>query len=362
MTARRWATAVCAHQLAGSRQRLPATTLGEEQWAGLLALVEDQRISGFLVSAIEDGAMPATDAQAEQAGLAHMRSMHTALLLERLTVELADALGTGGVECRVLKGAAYAHLDYPDPCLRSFGDVDVLVRQRDYERAVEVLVGLGAKRRVPELRPGYDRRFGKGGTFVMADGTEVDLHRTFVFGAFGAAIASDDLFATSAPFRAGGRELVALGPEERFLHACFHAALGAGTPRLLAQRDVVQILLGSGVDATRARHLAQRWGASAVVARAVARAWATFDLADAVPLSVWAAGYDYDRRERSVLDLYTTGASYTAQAAATLPAIRGLRPKAAFIRDLVLHRGPRRLRPGGIWQGARALAARVAPR
>ena len=48
-------------------------------------------------------------------------------------------LNAAGIEFRVLKGCATAHLDYPDPSLRLTSDVDLLVRQGQLGAATEVL-------------------------------------------------------------------------------------------------------------------------------------------------------------------------------------------------------------------------------
>ncbi len=46
----------------------------------------------------------------------------------------------------------------------------------------------GGRRRFSEVRPGFDRRWGKGACVVAADGTELDVHRTFVAGPFGLTV------------------------------------------------------------------------------------------------------------------------------------------------------------------------------
>ena len=85
-----------------------------------------------------------------------------------------------GIESRVLKGVALAHTAYDDPADRVFADVDLLVPGDELTRAATVLTAaLGAERPVPEIRPGFDDRFGKE-AMLKVDGLELDLHRTFV--------------------------------------------------------------------------------------------------------------------------------------------------------------------------------------
>ena len=112
---------------------------------------------------------------------------------------MADRFDSEKLDFRVLKGSAVAHIDFPDPGLRSFGDVDMLVRAGDFGRAVGVLETMGGRRRVPELRPGFDRRFGKGAVIKLPSDLEIDLHRTFVAGALGMTIDLDSLFKRKTP-------------------------------------------------------------------------------------------------------------------------------------------------------------------
>ena len=145
--------AVAAHGLEGATLALPEVPVEPPVWAHLVAGAGHERITGLLVRAILDGALPATSEQTEEAGLAHRASMVAALALEATLVGAAALLEGAGIDHRVLKGTGVAHLDYPDPALRSFGDVDLLVRSSQFDDAVEVLVAVGHRRKFPEPRP-----------------------------------------------------------------------------------------------------------------------------------------------------------------------------------------------------------------
>src|SRR4029078_2118569 len=97
---------------------------------------------------------------------------------------------------------------------------------RDFEVAVDALNNVGYERTFRELRPGFDRRFGKGASFTGTVGHEVDLHRTFALGPYGLAVDLDDVWVSSDRFEIAGRSFETLDPDQRFLHACYHAAIG----------------------------------------------------------------------------------------------------------------------------------------
>ena len=299
-----------------------------------------QRIFGFLASAIADGAFPATAEQAREAQERHVDSVAVTILLEQLLLRTADLLQRQNIEFRVLKGPAYARICYPVPAVRSFGDIDLLVRSSDFDAAAAVLAGTGAHRRFPEPRPGFDRRFGKGACFVLPDGLELDLHRTFVSGPFGLTVDLPALFATVTEFEIDGCALRALGPEERVVGACFHAVLGKAVPRLVSLRDLAQMLLNEQIDTGRVRELAAAWRCEIVVAAAVVASWARFEL-DPVPLSAWADEFEPDRHDLDRLNLYAGGnRSYARQSIASIRAIHGVRDKLSYVQAITV---PQRL-------------------
>jgi hypothetical protein len=332
--------AVAAYGLVGTRCRLPTEPLAEGEWPAFLDAVAGERLVGLLALAILDGAFPATDGQIEAVASLETDVAVVALMLERLLLSVSDRFVGAGIDFRVLKGPSVAHVDYPEPALRSFGDLDLLVRGSDFAGAVAVLEAEGGRRAVPELRRGFDRRFGKGATISMPGRLEVDLHRTFVAGPLGMMIDLDGLFETSTGFVLGDRLLVGLGAEERFLHACVHAALGRPARRN-SLRDIAQMVLGGDLDLARVYGLADAWRARAVLARGVNLAWNGLEISDSVALSAWSARYRPEPADRRLLDAYIGGdRSYTRQAIATFRAIPRRRDKIAYARSLVLPERP----------------------
>jgi hypothetical protein len=334
---------------------LPPSTLGDEAWEAALAGVVHHRITGHFMRAIHDGAFPATDAQHDAAVEAHEHALGLALLLERVLLTAVGQLAAVRASTRVLRGPAVAHTDYPDPGLRSFGDIDVLVSNDDYDTAVALLCAGGGRRRYPEPRHGFDSRFGKGVCLELPSGLEIDLHRTFVAGPFGLAIDTNSLFGSEARFSLGGHELSALDREGRFLDACFHAALGAKRPRLVPLRDVAQMTLAPELDVARLTELCRQWRCGIVVQRAVGLAWDEFGLCATTDVVRWARQYEGSTFERQALFSYVgENPRYARQALAGMRALRGWRDKVAYAAKLgVPRRAYVRSRDGSYLRRAR---------
>ncbi|HEX2699643.1 MAG TPA: nucleotidyltransferase family protein [Acidimicrobiales bacterium] len=325
--------AVAAHGLPTTIATPSTVPLPLAEWDHLLARIRQERLEGLLNRVIADGALAVTPRQAEEAAAANSAAVRLVLRLEAVLLDTIDVLTRAGVEYRVLKGAAVARLDYPEPTLRSFVDSDVLVRSDQFDRAVAALIDAGHHRAsTPQLREGFDRRFAKGATFLTADGLEIDLHRTLDRGPFGLALRLPDLWESSSTFVLAGRTLTSLRPEGRFLHACYHAALGDVTPRLVPLRDVAQMLLDGRLDLDLVRYLSSTWRANVVTARAVRLAWTRLGLDVETPFSTWALTYRPKRWEDRAMSVYLDSRrTEAARSLATLRFIPGAMNRLAYL-------------------------------
>ena len=171
--------------------------------------------------------------------------MNVQLQLSIVAREVCSALAEAGIESRVLKGLATSELDYERPSFRHTGDVDLLVRRSDLERATEVLLaaGLTAADQVAaaegRLTDGHNL---KGVVFHHATGIEVDVH--YRLSRF--APPTDALMDHTTDLLFG---LSALSAEGRLIHAAAHAVLTPNPGRRLSSvADIVAILDNTVAD------------------------------------------------------------------------------------------------------------------
>lgn len=246
---------------------------------GYASALQQSRLLGPLLAAASLGEVDLPDelradlVERQQAALAWCVMLESRLLQVR---EWFDA--AGGVEHRLIKGPAIAHLDALDTSVRTFADIDLLVAVNDVDRAVRILTAHGATRPWAQRRPGFDRRFAKSVTMTFPDGMEFDLHRTLADGVFGHRIPLDDLFTRPDTIDIGGVTVLALDPADRMLHTAYHLLLGSLTPKLMSLRDMVGYLHGD-VDAgdlsdgalsvATVTNRAAQWGGQTVLAKAI---------------------------------------------------------------------------------------------
>jgi Uncharacterised nucleotidyltransferase len=330
-----------AHGILGSRLECPRSTPTDTEFHRFLERLQAQRLIGLAASAQSVGQLTLTEDQASRLHSAHTDAMCICLRLEATLLDVQSAFADLAIPLRVLKGPSSAHLVYADPALRPFGDLDIMVRSADFDRAKGVLESTGFRRPAPEPRPRFDSRFGKGAEYVADDGLSVDLHRTFVLGPYGLRVDLNDIWAERESFQLAGRQIDALSPVHRLLAAAYNAVLGDPTPRLSTLRDIVQICLSGEVTTAQAVDVAAAWQAELVLALAVQRAWAELGVADVIGLSAWAERFEPDAAATRMLAIYhDPSAGYSGLSWATMRMLSG-RQRVAFVRALAFPQGGR---------------------
>ena len=147
----------------------------------------------------------------------HQATAHRNLYMTAELFQLVGALEGAGIPSIPLKGAVLAHTIYPDPALREFSDIDILVLEEGLSRAKQVLSSLGFLLTRSNLAGGQETAFrwrGYAYFFLRpTDGLVVDLHwklaPTYVL----AAIPVEKLWGQTRSCRIGGMELRSFSPE-----------------------------------------------------------------------------------------------------------------------------------------------------
>ena len=289
--------------------RLPAISLTSADAEAVRACCRTDRLSGLLAGAVSTGEVQLAGGDVDAIVDDWHQALRACVIVEALLVRTADRLQSLGVRWALTKGAAVAHLDFPDPSLRCFADVDLVVHPEDWPSVLTALAGEAPQRRAARA---FTDRYGKGET-VLVDDMELDLHRRFSVGRFGVRAAMAECFDQLDSVALAGRSIPALAPAYRLLHGCFHAALG-GNPGLRAGRDVVQIATSHPGHLDEMWVIARRWNVEAVVARAVLTTWQQLRLVDEHPLAERARSVTVSPADRRALDLFARDPRFRPQA------------------------------------------------
>lgn len=151
-------------------------------------------------------------------------------LLRRQAVlrRLTQALDAAGIPFVVLKGAALAHLAYPEPALRPMGDIDIWTAPEFLDRAAQVLVQVGipyssrmqARRATAKpLEQDTSRVLEDAGTSVV-----VELHGVVRSMLAVAPAWAGPAWARAAPRDLGGISARVLHAEDMLTHLAVHTS------------------------------------------------------------------------------------------------------------------------------------------
>ena len=192
------------------------------------------------------------------------------------------------------------------------------------------------ERRSVELRPGFDRRFGKGATFHREADANIDLHRTLVAGPYAFLIDPDNLFDRPSEFEVSGTDLEALSPEARFIHSCISATLSDATPKLITLRDVVQTYRNPELDTDEVRRLCDAWRIGQVVNAAAATVNRVLELPESAWLPTDLAAPDASVTERLARWGYRAQHKrWRRQALTAIPFVPGWSDRVAYARAVL---------------------------
>jgi hypothetical protein len=145
----------------------------------------------------------------------------------RLTAELFRVLEifkSAGVEAVVVKGPVLAMQAYGDPAMRSYGDLDLLVRQRDIRRATELMIASGFTAAVPLSAIDAGKIPGQ---YLFSNPESkllVELHNDRTLRYFPRPLPLEEFFARRIPVRLDSHDVPALCVEDELVLICIHGA------------------------------------------------------------------------------------------------------------------------------------------
>ena len=219
-----WSALLECASPAQDRQRL-AGLLRSADWARLLVLAEDHGVAGHLAASLRGLEEDLVPPEIRQAIVDRQRARN--FLTLRLTVELfriLDRFTSQGIAALVVKGPVLAMRAYGDPAMRSYGDLDLLVRQQDIRRATELLSAVGFAPAIP--LSAIDAGKIPGQYFFSMPNSQliVELHNDRTLRYFPRRLPLEDFFARQVRVRLDAQEAPALSVEDELVLICVHGA------------------------------------------------------------------------------------------------------------------------------------------
>ncbi len=154
-----------------------------------------------------------------------LRAQHLfALSMAAELFHLLKDFERAGIEALLVKGPLISVLAYGDPAVRSYVDLDLIVRDRDILSATRHMIAMGFAAKIPESAilagkvPG-EYVFRRPGTQCV-----IELHTERTLRYYPRFMPIEDLYARQARVQIDGRDVPVLSLEDELVSNCIHGA------------------------------------------------------------------------------------------------------------------------------------------
>jgi Uncharacterised nucleotidyltransferase len=206
------------------RQRL-SSLLRSADWTRFLVLAEEHGVLGLVATRLRDLQWESVPPEIKQTLIDRQRAQIFFSL--RMTAELfriLDRFAAVEIGALVVKGPTLAVQAYCDPAMRTYGDLDLLVRQRDIRRATELMSAAGYAPRVSLTAIDAGKIPGQYLFSHPHSNLLVELHNDLTLRYFPRRLPLEDFFARQVRVPLDGREAPALAIEDELVLICIHGA------------------------------------------------------------------------------------------------------------------------------------------
>jgi hypothetical protein len=256
-----WAALVeCASPRLDSRRFVELARSAD--WSQLLVLAQEHGVVGHLavrVRGLDETLVPTEIRQLLEEH--HLDQVFSTLRMTAELFRLLELFASEDIAALIVKGPVLAMQAYGDPTIRSYGDLDFLVRQRDIRRATEALEAAGYEAAVP--LSAIDARKIPGQYLFSRTETKliVELHNDFTLRYFPRRLPIEEFFARQIRVCLDGQEAPALSVEDELVLISIHGAKHLWE-RLMWIADVAALVSRqTSIDWARAEASARAVGA-----------------------------------------------------------------------------------------------------
>ena len=194
-------------------------------WSRVLVLAEEHGVLGHVAKRLRDLDVDLVPGEIRKTLLERHRAQVFSTL--RMTAELFRLLNifaASDIPALVVKGPVLAMQAYGDPTIRSYGDLDLLVRQRDIRRATESLEAKGYQAAVPLSAIDAGRIPGQYLFSKPEASLLVELHNDLTLRYFPRRLILDKLFERHILVQLDDHKAPALPVEDHLVYICVHGA------------------------------------------------------------------------------------------------------------------------------------------
>jgi len=195
------------------------------QWDALLELAGEHGVLGIVAARLLEQSYDGVPAVVRERLQTRLRAQHIFTL--SMTAELFRVLEDferAGIHALLVKGPLISVLAYGDPAVRSYVDLDLIVRSRDILAATQHMMAMGFAAKVSE---GAIQAGKVPGEYVFRrPGTQcvIELHTERTLRYYPRFMPIEDLYARQVRVPIDGRDVPVLSLEDELISDCIHGA------------------------------------------------------------------------------------------------------------------------------------------
>ena len=198
---------------------------------------------------------------------AYIHSVRKNILILHHAGKLLKTLKAHGIDVIGLKGIFLVENIYENIAIRSFGDIDIMVRKEDIKSTINVLQGFGFSMQTYFDVQDENIDIKHVPPMFNADGLIVEIHWTLLEENEPFTIDAQGLWDRAVPANIASVDTLALSPEDLILHLCMHLTyqhrLKLGLRGLYDIAEVLRHFEGQ-LDWTKLVGISKTWGSERV--------------------------------------------------------------------------------------------------
>jgi hypothetical protein len=266
-------------------------------WTPLLELAEVHGVTGLLearLRGVHNNVLPPEWQQELQERRRSQLLVSLGMTAE--LIRLLDRFAVENLSALVVKGPVLSVQAYGDPSTRQYGDLDIVVRNRDIRRATEIMVAAGYEAGVSLAAIDTGKIPGEYVFHAKKNRLLVELHTEHTLRYFPLPLVLDGLFERQIKVRVDACDVPALSLEDEFVMICVHGAKDLWG-KLIWVADVAAIVhRQTTMDWSRVNEIARKTGSVRMLHSAL---WLAEKLLGApLPAEIAASGRGDSRAEK----------------------------------------------------------------
>jgi hypothetical protein len=232
------------------------------EWPEVLRLAGDHGVHGHLAVRLDElSGAPSPEHVKTLLNRLHRAQLFHSLKLTRELFRLMERLASAGIVIITLKGPVLAAQAYANASMRSFNDLDLLVRQRNIAAATEVMIAEGYHPKIPLEALGSGKIPGQYFFYRKDERLIVEIHTEKTLRYFPRRLPIETIFQKKTGVLVHGREVASLSTEDSLVLICIHGAKHFWE-KLMWSADVAGLVARQRIDWSAAFAAAEEVGGS----------------------------------------------------------------------------------------------------